>query len=53
MPKRRDRVIIDTNLWLSFLLSRDFSRLDKIFADESVLLLFSQELLDEFIEVAR
>jgi putative PIN family toxin of toxin-antitoxin system len=52
MPKRKDRVIIDTNLWISFLLTRDFSKLDKIFADESIVLLFSQELLDEFIEVA-
>jgi putative PIN family toxin of toxin-antitoxin system len=53
MPKRKDRVIIDTNIWLSFLLTRDFSRLDKLFADKSIMLLFSQELLDEFIEVAK
>ena len=52
MPKRKDRVIIDTNLWISFLLTKDFSRLDKIFSGESIVLLFSQELLDEFIEVA-
>lgn len=52
MPKRKDRVIIDTNLWISFLLTKDFFRLDKIFSGESIVLLFSQELLDEFIEVA-
>lgn len=52
MPIRKDRIIIDTNLWISFLLTKDISRLDKIFSDESIVLLFSQELLDEFIEVA-
>lgn len=53
MATTKDRVIVDTNLWISFLLTRDFSTLDKLFADQSITLLFSQELLDEFIEVAR
>ncbi|WP_421828177.1 putative toxin-antitoxin system toxin component, PIN family [Larkinella sp.] len=53
MPKRKHRVIIDTNLWISFLLTKNFTKLDKVFADQTLTLLFSQELLDEFIEVAR
>ncbi len=53
MPIRKDRVIIDTNLWISFLLTKDVAKLDKIFSDDSIVLLFSQELLDEFLEVAR
>jgi hypothetical protein len=53
MPKTKDRVIIDTNLWISFLLTKDFSKLDNLFADQRIRLLFSQELLDEFVEVAR
>lgn len=53
MAKTKDRVIIDTNLWISFLLSRDFSRLDKLFDRQSITLLFSQELLEELIEVVR
>ena len=53
MATTKDRIIVDTNLWISFLLTRDFSNLDKLFADQSITLLFSQELLDEFIEVAR
>jgi len=53
MPKKRDRVIIDTNLWISFLLTNDFSKLDKIFSDKRITLLFSQALLDEFLEVAQ
>lgn len=53
MPEIKDRVIIDTDLWISFLLTKDFTKLDTIFADQALVLLFSQELLDEFIEVAR
>lgn len=53
MATTKDRVIVDTNLWISFLLTREFSTLDKLLADQSITLLFSQELLDEFIEVAR
>ena len=48
--QRRSRVIIDTNLWVSFLLTKDFSRLDAIISD--ITLLFSSELLEEFIVVA-
>jgi len=53
MPKRRDRVILDTNLWISFLINNDYSRLDRIINDKRVVLLYSQELIEEFIEVAR
>lgn len=52
MPKKKGRVIIDTNLWISFLLTNDISQLDKLFFDKSIVLLFSEELLEEFIEVA-
>jgi putative PIN family toxin of toxin-antitoxin system len=53
MRKKKDRIIIDTNLWISFLLSKRTSGLDKLFHDQSITIIFSQELLDEFIEVAR
>jgi len=53
MAETKDRIIIDTNLWISFLLTKNFSNLDKLFADQAITLLFSQQLLDEFIEVAR
>lgn len=53
MPKTKDRIIIDTNLWISFLLSKDFSKLDKLLNSENLVLLFSRELLDEFVDVAR
>jgi putative PIN family toxin of toxin-antitoxin system len=51
MRRRRDRVILDTNLLISFLINNDFSKLDLILAEKRVILLFSQELLDEFLEV--
>jgi len=53
MPKLKDRVIIDTNLWISFLINNDYSKLDKILSDKLATLLYSQELIDEFIEVAQ
>ena len=53
MPDTRDRVVIDTNLWISFLLTKDYTRLDRILSDRLITLIFSEELLDEFIDVAR
>lgn len=53
MLKKRNRIIIDTNLWISYLLSNEFSKLDKVLLSKNIRILFSQELLDEFIEVAQ
>lgn len=49
--EKRNRIIIDTNLWVSFLLTKQFSFLDDLFEKGKIQLIFSQELLDEFIEV--
>jgi putative PIN family toxin of toxin-antitoxin system len=46
-----DRIIIDTNLWISFLLSNDYSKLDKLLSSKEAVLLFIKELLEEFIDV--
>ncbi|WP_425636561.1 putative toxin-antitoxin system toxin component, PIN family [Algoriphagus yeomjeoni] len=53
MPREKHRVILDTNIWVSFLLTKDFSKIDQLFKNGKLTLLFSQELLDEFIEVAQ
>ena len=53
MTKAKDRVIIDTNLWISFLLSNDYLKLDKLLRQQNITLIFSKNLLEEFIEVAR
>ncbi|MEO8569353.1 MAG: putative toxin-antitoxin system toxin component, PIN family [Ginsengibacter sp.] len=52
MPQK-DRVIIDTNLWISFLLTKNFTRLDTIISNKKLILLFSQELIDEIVEVTQ
>ena len=53
MRNQKSRVIIDTNLWISFLLTKEFTRLDTIIADKKLILLFSQELIDEIVEVSQ
>ncbi|WP_231490425.1 putative toxin-antitoxin system toxin component, PIN family [Pedobacter sp. Leaf170] len=53
MQSQKSRIIIDTNLWISFLISKDFSKLDEIIFSEKATILFSEELLSEFLEVIR
>jgi uncharacterized protein len=53
MQKKVSRVIIDTNLWIRFLITKDFTKLDEIIFSRHSILVFSQELLDEFLEVAK
>lgn len=48
MQKGVNRIILDTNLWISFLISKDFSKLDELLFTKSCTLVFSQELIDEF-----
>jgi putative PIN family toxin of toxin-antitoxin system len=45
------KVILDTNLWISFLISRDFSFLDNYIETGRIKLIFSEELFSEFISV--
>jgi len=52
MQQKKDRIIIDTNLWISFILSGNFSKLDKVINDDTTILLFSIELLEELTDVA-
>jgi putative PIN family toxin of toxin-antitoxin system len=53
MPEIKHRIVIDTNLWISFLLTRSLSKLDQLFLDDKLVLLVSEELVDEIIEVAQ
>ena len=53
MQNKVSRIIIDTNLWISFLITRDFTKLDEIIFSRQGILVFSQELLDEFLSVAK
>lgn len=53
MRNKVSRIIIDTNLWVSFLITKDFTKLDDIIFSRQGILVFSQELLEEFLEVAK
>jgi putative PIN family toxin of toxin-antitoxin system len=46
------RIIIDTNLWISFLLSKKFNFIDRLLSDEKVQMIFCNELFAEMAEVA-
>jgi putative PIN family toxin of toxin-antitoxin system len=46
------RVILDTNLWISFLISKRQQELDLLLESGAVILIFSTELIEEFLEVA-
>ena len=46
------KVIFDTNLWISFLLNKDFSFLDKYIKSGYLKLVFSEESVQEFLEVS-
>jgi putative PIN family toxin of toxin-antitoxin system len=51
MLKEKNKVILDTNILISFLLSKQDSKFDKILEKNKITLVFSKELLEEFIEV--
>ncbi|HTD42406.1 MAG TPA: putative toxin-antitoxin system toxin component, PIN family [Mucilaginibacter sp.] len=53
MAAKVSRIILDTNLWISFLLSKEYSKLDKLLLNNKVKLLFSEELLEDFLIVVR
>ena len=53
MPNNPKRIIIDTNLWISFLITKDFSGLDEFIFSGRYQLVFSEELINEFIEVSK
>ena len=41
------RVILDTNIWVSALISKDFEWIDSLFVSENIELVFSERLLTE------
>jgi putative PIN family toxin of toxin-antitoxin system len=49
--KENSRIIIDTNLWISFLLSKKYSFIDKLLNGRKIRLVFCYELFDELIRV--
>tara|TARA_R110000868_G_C10704040_1_gene749372 strand:+ start:267 stop:677 length:411 start_codon:yes stop_codon:yes gene_type:complete len=48
---KNKRIILDTNLWISFLISKKFNQIDELIENRRIKLIFSNELLEEFIDV--
>ncbi len=54
MPrKKRVKIILDTNFWISYLISDKLKYLDKFLFSKEVQLIFSNELLEEFLIVSQ
>lgn len=54
MPQKTPlRVVIDTNLWISFLIGKTLAGLTEALARDEVCLLFSEELFEEFLTVVQ
>jgi putative PIN family toxin of toxin-antitoxin system len=51
MPNPKNRVVIDTNLWISFLITKNFSIFDAE-VDHTLQFILCEELIDEFLDVA-
>jgi len=51
--EQKFRVILDTNLWISFLISKKLKKIDFLFDKEAIVLIFSEELLSEFEAVVQ
>lgn len=51
MAKKVDRIIIDINLWISFLITKDYKKLDEGIMTKSIRIIFSLELIEEFLAV--
>lgn len=47
------RVVIDTNIWISFLIGRSLTGLSEAIISDQVLILFSNDLFRELIEVLK
>jgi hypothetical protein len=51
--KHEQRIIIDTNLWIHFLITKQYAFLDNLVENGKVRLIFSHELMTEFVEVVK
>ncbi len=51
MRKDNIRVVIDTNIWIGFLIGKALSGLSDAVIDDKIRVLFSEELFDELVEV--
>lgn len=50
---RSKKVILDTNLWISFLISRRLDKIDNLLEEGSIKLIVSKESIEEFLTVSK
>ena len=48
---RNKKIILDTNLWISFLLTKKLNQIDKLIESKAITLIFSDESIAEFVDV--
>lgn len=53
MPIENNRFILDTNLWISFLIKNDLGKIEELLCNDNFTLVFSRELLNEFLDVVQ
>ena len=52
MQNKPDRIVLDTNLLISFLISNSFHKLDKLITQNKIIFILSSTLINEFMDVA-
>lgn len=45
------KIILDTNLWVSFLISNQLEKIDSLVQNGQIIFIFSNELIEEFTDV--
>jgi len=50
---KENRVVLDTNLWISFLISRKYDEIIELINSSTIKLIFSIELFEEFLDVVQ
>lgn len=50
--KKKIRIILDTNIWISFIITKSMKDIDSLIFNDKAVLLFSDESIIEFIDVA-
>lgn len=53
MPRKKIKLILNTNFWVSYLITDKFKYLDKNIFGNTVQSVFSEELIEEFITVSQ
>jgi putative PIN family toxin of toxin-antitoxin system len=51
MQINKTKIILDTNIWISFLISKELKKIDTLFEKDKIQFVFSNELIEEFLVV--